>query len=161
GLYAQWGLGALHDMVHGRTRRALDQLQPSRGHVDHRNVSDDAIHDPQPGEGQGAFTLDLRIRVFGAMVHNDYDAFGPGDEIHHTANPLPHLAGDHRIGDIPCLAALHGTQNGEIDVTAADHPETLGAVEDGGALHQRYGLFAGIDQVGILLRLVWEGADSQ
>jgi hypothetical protein len=64
-----------------------------------------------------------------------------------------YLAGNHVVGKITVGANLQGTKNGNINVAAADHGETLGAVEDAGALDEGHGLLAGIDDVAVELGL--------
>lgn len=45
---------------------------------------------------------------------------------------------------------MEGPEYGDVDVPAADHGEGFGAVEGGGAGHDGYGFFAGVDEVTIL-----------
>ncbi len=47
------------------------------------------------------------------------------DQVHRAAHALDHLAGDHPVGDVAFLADFHGTKNGEVDVAATNHSETL------------------------------------
>src|SRR5262249_46294747 len=59
------------------------------------------------------------------------------------------------------LADLHGAEDGQIDLAAADHREALVAAEDARALDGRDGLLAGVDQVSVDLVLGREWADAQ
>ena len=54
-----------------------------------------------------------------------------GHQVHRAAHALDHLAGDHPVGEVALLGDLHGAEDGEIDVAAADHGEAVGAGEDG------------------------------
>src|SRR4030095_249348 len=51
--------------------------------------------------------------------------------------------------------------DGEVDVTAADHPEGGGRVEERGTLHRGDRLLAGVDEVGILLTFQRPGPDAE
>ena len=95
------------------------------------------------------------------MLHQHDAARHAGHQVHGTAHALDHLAGDHPVGQVTLAADLHGAQDGQVDLAATDHGETLVAAEDGRALDGGDGLLAGIDQVGVHLVLVGEGADAQ
>src|SRR5260370_28804469 len=95
------------------------------------------------------------------MLHYHNHTLHPRDEIHRSAGAFDHCAGHHTIGDVTCVRYLEGTENGEIDVAAANHRERVGAREKGGAGHGRDGLLAGVDQVGVHLALGWERANAE
>ena len=92
-------------------------------------------------------------RSFGAplrgVLHDDDDAADAGDEIHCAAHAFDALAGDHPVGEVAAFGDLHGAEDGEVDVAAADHGEGVGAGEGGGAGGEGDGLLAGVDEVGV------------
>src|SRR6185437_10595309 len=71
------------------------------------------------------------------------------------------LAGDHPVGEIAALGDLHGAEDGEVDVAAADHGEGVGGGEDGCAGQEGDGLLAGVDEVGVDLGVEWIGAHAE
>jgi hypothetical protein len=86
-------------------------------------------------------------------VHHDDDPVGAA--IRSSAPPgLNHRAGHHPVGGVAVHRDLHGAQDGDVDVAAADHGETGRGVEVGRARHHRHGLLAGVDQVRVDLVLV-------
>jgi hypothetical protein len=95
------------------------------------------------------------------MLHEDDHALHPGDEVHRPAHALHHLARDRPVGDVAGLRHLHRAQDGEVDMAASDHGEALGAREEAGGRQLCDRLLARIDQVGVLLALVGEGAGAQ
>ena len=95
------------------------------------------------------------------MLHQHHHAFDASDQIHRAAHALDHLAGDHPVGKVALTGHLHGTEDGEIDVTAADHREAVLAAEIAGTGTRRHRLLASIDQVGIDFIFRREGADSK
>jgi hypothetical protein len=105
-----------------------------------------------------------------AGSHDDLRLVGIRDEIHGAAHAFEDFAGDHIVGQVAVGADLEGlrreleiyeviyvvnwfgstyTQDGYVNVAAADHPEGFGAVECCGAGDEGYCFFAGVDDVAI------------
>ena len=95
------------------------------------------------------------------MLHEHDDALDAGHQVHGTAHALDHLARDHPVGQITVFADLHGTQDGQVDLAAADHGKAVVAAEDAGAGDGGHRLLAGVDEVGVHLILGRERADAQ
>ena len=95
------------------------------------------------------------------MLHENDDPAGAVNQVHGAAHVPDHLAGDHPVGQVADRRYLHGTQDGGVDVAAADHAEAEGGVEEAGARLDRDGFLARIDQIGIDLVVVGVGADAE
>src|SRR5260370_24576463 len=95
------------------------------------------------------------------MLHDHYDAPGPGNQIHCSAHAFDHLSRNHPVGDITLLTDLHRPQNRQIDVAAPNHREAFRAVKDRGSGQSRDRLFTLVDEISILFRLVGKRADTQ
>ena len=96
------------------------------------------------------------------VLHQHDHALDAGHQVHRAAHALDHLAGDHPVGEVALLADLHGAEDREVDLAAADHREAVGGCrEDARAGQRGDGLFAGVDEVGVDLGVVREGADAQ
>ena len=75
------------------------------------------------GERQGALLDDLRRPVAGDVLHHDDHAAGAVDEVHRAAHAVDHLPGDQPVGQVAAGVDLHGAEDGDVEVLAADHPE--------------------------------------
>src|SRR5262245_27173928 len=95
------------------------------------------------------------------MLHHHHDPLDPGDEVHGAAHALHHLARNHPIGEVAVLGYLHGAEDREVDVPAADHGEAVGGgkIARGRDFSDR--LLAGIDEIGVLFALVAERTEAQ
>merc|ERR1719225_2365592 len=62
-----------------------------------------------------------------------------------------HLAWDHPVGEVTVFGDLHGSEDGEMDVTSPDHGEAVVTREIGGAGYGCDCLLSSIDEVGINL----------
>ena len=95
------------------------------------------------------------------VLHCDDDLLRARDQIHRAAHPLHHLAGDHPVGEVAVLGHLHGAEDRQVDVAAADHRETVcgGKIARGRQLGD--GLLAGVDEVGVLLAFEWKRAGAE
>ena len=89
------------------------------------------------------------------------DLLAGGDEVHGAAHALDGLTRDHPAGQVSIGADLQGTEDGQVDVTAADHREGLGGGEGGAAGEVADGLLARVDQVGVHVLLVRIRTDAQ
>src|SRR5690606_40973266 len=87
---------------------------------------------------------------------HDHYALDAGHQVHGAAHALDHLAGHHPIGEVAVLRHFHAAQDGQIDVSAANHREAVRGGEIRGHRQLRDGLLAGVDQVGVLLALPGE-----
>ena len=163
----QRGLGLRLNLLDRDAGRALEQRQPARRDVQHGQIGDDPVHRAHGGQRQRAARRGSSFRPRrsplrpGDVLHHDDHALGRRDQIHRAAHALDHLAGDHPVGEIAVLRDLHRAQDGAVDVAAADHGERLGRREIGAARQLGDRLLAGVDEVGILVALVGEGADAQ
>ncbi len=54
--------------------------------------------------------------------------------------PAPHW--NHKVGQVAKLADLHGTENGEVNVAAANHSKGFVTAKEGGAFDCRHSLLA-------------------
>ena len=63
------------------------------------------------------------------MFHGDDHPLGTGNQIHGPAHALDHFAGDHPIGDVAGAGHLHGAQDRQVDMAAADHSEGQRRIE--------------------------------
>src|SRR5205823_12871761 len=77
------------------------------------------------------------------------------------AHALDDLPGDGPVGEIALLAHFHRSQDGRVDVAAADHGERVGAGEVGGSFDLGHRLLPRVHQVGIDLRLGRVRADPE
>jgi hypothetical protein len=75
--------------------------------------------------------------------------------------PFTILPGIIQLARSPFLGHLHGAQDRQVDMPAADHRERIGAGEIAGRRQLRDGLLAGVDEVGILLALERERAHAE
>ena len=141
--------------------RDLAQHQAVVGDVDDGEVGDDPVDARLAGERQGALLDDLGRPVAGDVLHHDDHPPGAVDEVHRAAHAVDHLAGDQPVGQVAAGVDLHGAEDGDVEVLAADHPEGHRGVEEAGAGQDRDGLLAGVDQVGVLLALERVGADAE
>ena len=69
--------------------------------------------------------------------------------------------GNHPVGKISEFGDLHGSQNGQIDVTTSNHGKTVIAGEIGSAREDSDGFFASIDEVRILFTGFGERSKTQ
>ncbi len=155
------GAGGGADGLFGGVRGDLAQHQPGGRDVDDRQLGDDLVDDPLPGQRQGAALQDLVAAVARGVLHRDDDAPGARHQIHGAAHALHHLAGDHPVGEVALLVHLERAQHGDVDVPAAHHREGVRAAEVGGAGQLGDGLLAGVDEVGVHLVLGWIRSDAQ
>ena len=102
------------------------------GYVEDAEVGDDAVDYGGAGEREGAGGQEFGLALRGVLHDDDYAA-DAGDQIHGSAHAFDALAGDHPVGEVAAFGDLHGAEDGEIDVAAADHGEGVGAGEGGGA----------------------------
>ena len=87
---------------------------------------------PGAGQRQGAALQHLGCAVLVGVLHHHHDPLDAGHQVHGAAHALHHLAGDHPVGDVAVLGHLHGAQDRQVDVAAADHREAVGRGEIGG-----------------------------
>ena len=95
------------------------------------------------------------------MLHGHDDVLGGSDQVHRPAHSLHHLTRDLPVGDVALFAYFHGAQDGEIDLSGADHAETHGGIEERGAFQRRNGLLAGIDQIRIFFAFERKRSDTE
>eukprot|EP00053_Salpingoeca_punica_P009774 m.88012 g.88012 ORF g.88012 m.88012 type:complete len:585 (-) comp15157_c0_seq1:214-1968(-) len=157
------GSGGSLDVVHCEALGNLDELQALLGvHVEDSLLRDDAVDTAAAGERQLALGQDLLHIALGVVLHGDDDLGArAGDEVHGAAHALDHLAGDHPVGQVAVLRNLHGAQDGEVNVAAADHGKGVVAAEERAAGQDGDGLLAGVDQVSVLFARLGEGAKAQ
>src|SRR5208337_2920971 len=104
-----------------------------RGDVDEGKFGDDVIDDFDTGEREGAFFEDFGLVVAGGMLHGDEDALGAGNEVHGAAHAFEHFAGDSPVGEGSLFVDLQRAEDGEVDMSAANHGEGIGGREIDGA----------------------------
>jgi hypothetical protein len=76
--------------------------------------------------------------------------------------PLTIFPGNHPVGEVTPAGNLQTAQDRGVDVSAADHPEREGRVEEGGAGMHGDRLLAGVDEVRVdlILRGIRPGAQN-
>src|SRR5262249_41579808 len=82
-------------------------------------------------------------------------------EVHGAPQALHHLARNHPIGEVAVLGHLHGAEDREVDVSAADHGEAVGGGKKARGRDFGDRLLAGIDEIGVLFALVGERTEAQ
>ncbi|MCY1240003.1 hypothetical protein D9M72_528310 [compost metagenome] len=95
------------------------------------------------------------------MFRQHHNARCAGHQVHGAAHALDHLARNGPVGEVAGSGHLHSAQDGDLHVAAADHAEGGRGVEDAAAGEDRDGLLAGVDEVGVFLSLVGEGAHAE
>src|SRR5690606_31202291 len=136
-------------------------LQAGVGNVQHGEVGDDPVDHTQASERQFALLKNLRAAVLGVVLHQHHDALDAGDQIHRAAHALDHLAGDHPVSQIAFLRHLHRTQDRQVDMSATDHGEGVGTVEETAPGQTGNSLLASVDKVRVDLVFLREGANAE
>lgn len=150
------------DLIQRNIRHQLGQHQSTVLDVKHAQIGDDAVNTANTGQGQRAVVQNLVLATLGNVLHgHNNTSAGAGNKIHSTAHTLDHLAGNDPVGKITFGRDLKGTENGQVNVRAADHGKRVVAREQGSAGQQSNGLLAGIDQIGVLLTGLGEGTKAQ
>src|SRR5262249_60740112 len=85
----------------------------------------------------------------------------PGDEVPGSTHAFDHLARTHPVAEVPVPGDLHGAQDREIDVPAADHGEAVGRREIACGRNLGDRLLAGVDEVRVFLAFVREWTESE
>src|ERR1051325_10163447 len=142
-------------------RRELDEPQAIVGDVEDAVVGDDPVDAGRAGERQLAALEDLLLPLLRDVLHRHDEALGRGHEIHRPAHPLHHRPRHHPIGNVALGRDLHGPENRDVDLAAADHSEGVGAGEIRRARNDRHGLLAGVDEVGVDVFVARERPQSE
>ena len=161
GAEAERGFGVLLDLGGGDAVGEFDDFEAGGGDVEDAEVGDDSVDDGGAGEGESAGAEDFGGSVGGGVLHDDDYAADSGDEVHSPAHAFDPLAGDHPVGEVAVLGDLHGSEDGEVDVAAADHGEGVGGGEGGGSGDEGDGFFAGVDEVGVDFGVEGERAHAE
>jgi hypothetical protein len=121
-LVARFGLGL--DLVERHLGRKLDKRHAAAVAVDGEDakIGDHHVDHAGAGERQRAAMQELGV-VLGRVLHHHDDFLDAADQVHRAAHALNHLAGDHPVGEVAVLGHLHGSQDGNVDMAAADHGE--------------------------------------
>src|SRR5450756_1370189 len=82
-------------------------------------------------------------------------------EVHCAAHAFDTFAGDHPVCQVTVVGYLHGSEDGEVDVAAADHRERVRTREGGGSGEESHGFLAGVDQIGVDFGFQGEGAHAE
>ena len=101
----------------------------SRQDIEHGKFRNDAIDHAPTRDGKGATGQNLWSAIFRAMFHDGDNPRDARNQIHGPAGAFDHFPRHHPVGDIPVRGHLESTQNGEIDMTAADHGKGISAGE--------------------------------
>src|SRR4051794_7981727 len=153
--------GGGDDLVDVDAGGDLTQDQSLVGHVDDGEVGDDPVDAGRPGQRQGALLEDLRRPVTSDVLHHHDDPAGALHQVHGATHAVDHLAGDQPVGEVAAGVDLHGAEDRDVEVTAADHPERQRGVEEAGTGQDRDRLLARVDQVGVLVALEGVGTDAE
>ena len=95
------------------------------------------------------------------MLHQHDHALDTGHQIHRAAHALDHLARNHPVGQVTAGGDLHGTQNRQVDLAAANHGKRLVRAKNRRTRQGGHGLLARVDQVGINLLFGGKRANAQ
>jgi hypothetical protein len=157
-------LGLALDLVERDPGGELGQRHPRTAALlvdgEDPEIGDHHVDDAGAGERQVAFVQKLGL-VLGGVLHDHHHLLDARHQVHGAAHALHHLAGDHPVGEVAVLGHLHGAQEREVDMAAADHGEGIGGGEIAGRRDLGDGLLARIDEVGILLALIGERAEAE
>src|SRR5437764_15461595 len=85
------------------------------------------------------------------MLHQHNDPLRAMDEIHCAAHAFDHLARNHPVGYVSPRRDLHCSKNRCINLSATDHPERGGGVEERCTTTESHSLLPCVDQVWVLL----------
>ncbi len=102
------------------------------------------------GERERATAHELGTAVLGAVLGDDVDGLGAGDEVHGAAHARQHLAGHDPVGDVAFAVHLESAEERHVDVPTADHRERGDGVEVAAAGQERDGLIAGVGAVAVV-----------
>ena len=125
-------------------------------------LGNDSGNAGRSSQGESALLHNLGVTLLIRVLHGDNN-LGLGrvaDEIHGTAETLD-LAGKHPVGQVTIGADLHGTQNGEVNATSADHAETLLAAEDSSSGQEGDSLLTGVYHISVLRALLGVRAQTE
>lgn len=173
------GLGL--DLVDGDTVGDLNKSQAAGSvNVEDTELGDDTADAGRASERELAGLDNLGVTLLVGVLHghDDPGGGGVGDQVHGTAEAL-NLTGDHpcekmlvicinegiagkrTVGQVTLGADLHGTKDGHVDTTGADHSEGLVTAEAAGTGLESDSLLAGVDDIGILLTLLGVRAETE
>ena len=107
------------------------------------------MDDAGSGQRQRAIAQQLGAAVRGRVLHQNDDAPDAGDKVHGAAHAFHALARNHPVGQVAALGNLHGAEDRQVDVSAANHGEGIGARKSGRARHEGHRLLSGVDEVGV------------
>ncbi len=95
------------------------------------------------------------------MFHRDDDAPRTGHQVHRAAHAFDHFAGDHPVREVALLVHFHRAEHAQVNVTAANHGERIGArkIRSAGKFADRF--LAGVDEVSIFLPFDRVRSDAQ
>src|ERR1051325_3118719 len=166
--HAVIGLGLRLDLLEARAGPKLDQRHPAAPpalDIEHAEIGNDHVDHAGAGQRQRALVQELRIDAavlgLGRVRHDHYDLLDARDQVHGAAHALHHLAGDHPVCEVAVLGHLHGAEQRDVDVAAADHREAVGRGEEARGWKLGDGLLAGVDEVGIFFALVGERPEAK
>mmetsp|Transcript_48259 Transcript_48259/g.71944 ORF Transcript_48259/g.71944 Transcript_48259/m.71944 type:complete len:404 (+) Transcript_48259:227-1438(+) len=130
--------------------------------VKYTHVCNDAIHNFVSRQRQRTCLQHLGRSILGRVVHCDHNTRARStDEVHCTAHTLDEFSWNDPIGQVTFGTALETAQDGQIDVTSANHVEGVARREGGCAWHGCDSFLSGVDVVGVGNFLVfWVGANA-
>lgn len=110
--------------------------EPVRGYVDDREVGVDPAHRRGGGQRVFATPADPRSARFGRVFDQNPDLFRADREVHRTpdAGRKTRVIG-RPIGKVTVLCNLKGAEQGQVEMTAADHQKRVGMVNIAAAGH--------------------------
>ncbi len=115
----------------------------------------------RPVRGRVHSSTNLRVTLLGDVLHHDDDALGAVDQVHRAAHPLDHRAGHHPVRDVTLRRDLHGSENRDVDLAAANHSEGGRGVEVRRTGNSRDGFLAGVDEFRVEFFLGRVRADAE
>ncbi len=128
---------------------------------DDAEVCDDQVDAAHGGQWQTAFTHELAGAFPVTVIEDRDDLACASGEVHCAADTGDFFSGNHPIGEIAPLADLHGSEHRDIDVASTDHGKAHGRVECAASVDDRHRLFSGVNDLGVDLIVVGEGAHSK
>src|SRR5512139_1806401 len=94
----------------------------------HRHLAYQQVDRPHGRERQRAFIHDFRLPLGRVLHRNDY-TFCPRYQVHCSAHPWHHFAGDHPIREHSSCIDLERSEHSHVHVAAADEAERHRAVK--------------------------------
>src|SRR5512134_526438 len=145
--------------------QTLDGLHDTEAfglYVDYGEIGVDAVDAARAGERVRAALDDLAFATLRKVLHHHEHLFRADREVHRTADRGDRIRRSGMpVGEVARDRDLKRTEDGEVEVAAADHAERIAVVEIRASGEERHRLLARIDQVLVLLAGRGLGPDAE